>query len=152
MNRPILSFRLAARFRRGAERVEGVLDLPALHVPIDPRLALGGQLDPALERIRTGLRPHRRRLWLRRTVRRGWIVLAAVVLAELALFGVARLVPIEAAPAIGASFPILGLAGLVVLAIRARPSLGEVAIAVDREAGLGDRIASALALAVTVPA
>src|SRR5207253_9526640 len=32
-----------------------------------------------------------------------------------------------------------------------RPSLGETAIAVDREGGLGDRAASALALAVAFP-
>ena len=72
---------------------------------------LAGPLDPELERIRTGLRPHRRRLWIRRIVRRAWIAAAAVAIVELAFWTAARFVPIEAAPAIGAALPILGLVG-----------------------------------------
>jgi hypothetical protein len=151
MTRPSIALRLA-RFRRRRADPAATAERAALHLPVDPRAALSGPLDPALERIRAGLRPHRRRLWTRRIVRRGWIVLAGVMIAELVLFLAARFTPIEAARAIGVSLAVLGLAALAVAAIRARPSLGEAAIAVDREAGLGDRVASALALAVAVPA
>ena len=48
---------------------------------------------------RAALLPHRRRLWLRRLVRRGWIALAAVVVAELVLWTLARFVPLRARPA-----------------------------------------------------
>ncbi|MGH2897770.1 MAG: hypothetical protein ACRDMZ_03790, partial [Solirubrobacteraceae bacterium] len=40
---------------------------------------------------------------------------------------------------------------LLVVSVAARPGLGETAMAVDREGGLGDRAASALALAVAYP-
>ncbi|HSO30340.1 MAG TPA: hypothetical protein VLS28_10585, partial [Candidatus Sulfomarinibacteraceae bacterium] len=125
---------------------------PVFHVPLDPWLVLAGPLDPELDRIRVALRPHRRRLWTRRIVRRAWIAAAAVAVAELGLWTAARFVPLEAAPAIGAAIPVLGLAALAAAAIRARPTVGETAIGVDREGGLGDRVASALALAVAVPA
>ncbi|MEO5965817.1 MAG: hypothetical protein ABIR11_10165, partial [Candidatus Limnocylindrales bacterium] len=46
-------------------------------VPADPA-TLGVALDPALTQLRSGLASHRRRLWLRRSVRRGWYVLAVV--------------------------------------------------------------------------
>ena len=61
------------------------LDTPA-RPPADPRLLVQGPLDPAIEAIRADLRPHRRRLWLRRIVRRAWLVLGATVVAEAALF------------------------------------------------------------------
>ncbi|HUQ44277.1 MAG TPA: hypothetical protein VM451_07730, partial [Candidatus Limnocylindria bacterium] len=120
-------------------------------VPVDPRVALGPDLDPDLLAIRSLLRPHGRRLWLRRVIRRVWIVVAGAVVAQLALWTLARLMPVEVAPTL--SLGILLLAGLVllVLAVSSRPSLGETAIAVDREGGLGDRAASALALAVAFP-
>ncbi|HEX2626684.1 MAG TPA: hypothetical protein VHL56_07230, partial [Candidatus Limnocylindrales bacterium] len=120
-------------------------------VPVDPRAALAGELHPDLVAIRRLLRPFGRRLWLRRIVRRAWIVVASVGLAELVLWTAARFFPIEIAPTLAA---IVGLAGafvLVALAVVARPSIGETALAVDREAGLGDRSASALALAVAYP-
>ena len=120
-------------------------------MPVDPRAALAGELHPDLVAIRRLLRPHGRRLWLRRIVRRGWIVVAAVVLAELVLWTAARFVPIEIAPTLAAVIPLLGGIALLVLAVGSRPSLGETAIAVDREGGLGDRAASALALAVAFP-
>src|SRR6185503_19887453 len=44
-----------------------------------------------------------------------------------------------------------GLGLLLVLAVVSLPSIGETALAVDREADLGDRAASALALAVAFP-
>ena len=74
---------------------------PAPVVPPDPRSAIAGPLDPTLLSIRSALVPHRRRLWLRRIVRRTWIALAAIVVAELLLWTVARFVPIEFAPVIG---------------------------------------------------
>ena len=64
-------------------------------VPADPRAALSGQLDPDLVEIRRLLAPFGRRLWLRRVVRRAWIVVAIAVLAELLLWTVARFVPVE---------------------------------------------------------
>ncbi len=97
--------------------------------------------------IRSGLRRQRRRLWFRRAVRRAWWALAAVLVAEVVLLAVARLVPLEAAPGIAVAVPALALLALLVVAARARPSLGETALAVDAEAGLADRLASALAFA-----
>ena len=119
--------------------------------PVDPRTLLSGPIDPSLERLRSDLAPHRRRLWLRRIARRAWIALAAVAITELVLWTLARLFPIEVAPAVGAGLPVLMLVGLLGAAVAARPSVGETALAVDAEAGLGDRIASALALAAAVP-
>jgi hypothetical protein len=138
---------LRARWRARARRAEAL----ALFVPIDPRAALSGALDPDLLAIRRLLRPFGRRLWLRRVVRRTWLVLAAVVLAELTLWALARVLPLEAAPTVAVALPILGALILLALAVASRPSLGEAAMAVDREGGLGDRAASALALAVAFP-
>ena len=121
-------------------------------IPADPRRVLSGVLDPDLDAIRGRLRPHRRRLWLRRIVRRAWMVVAVVALFELGLWTVARVRPVEIAPALGAALPLVGLVALVIASMSARPSLGETALAVDREGGLGDRTASALALAMAVPA
>src|SRR4029079_1733383 len=45
----------------------------------------------------------------------------------------------------------VGVLTLLGLAVSSRPTMGETAIAVDREAGLGDRAASAPALAVAFP-
>ena len=58
------------RARRGGQHPDRPI------VPLDPRLAIDGPLDPALEAIRSALQPHRRRLWLRRIVRRAWMALA----------------------------------------------------------------------------
>ena len=57
---------------------------------------LDGPLDPELVQLRGSLLPFRRRLWVRRLVRRGWIALAAVVVAELVLWTVARFMPARA--------------------------------------------------------
>ena len=56
------------------------------------------------------------------------------------------------APVIGAAIPVVIALALLVAAVRCRPSLGEAALAVDAEAGLGDRVSSALELAVAFPA
>ena len=139
---PRAPFRLPAR--RPVER--------AVIVPPDPRPIVEGPLDPALQAIRAGLAPHRRRLWLRRIVRRGWIALAAIVGAEVVLWTVARFIPLEAAPILGVAIPVLGLVALLVAVVRARPALGETALAVDAEGVLGDRVSSALELAAAFPA
>ncbi len=74
-------------------------------IPPDPRLHLPAPLDPPLDAIRASLAPHRRRLWFRRIVRRAWVALAAVAIAEVVLWTVARIVPIESAPVIGCRDP-----------------------------------------------
>ena len=125
---------------------------PEAVVPADPRTVLGPPLDPDLEAIRAALGPHRRRLWIRRMVRRAWIALAVLAVAEAVLWTVARFVPLEAAPLIGAAIPIAVALGLLAAIIAARPALGAAALAVDAEAGLGDRVSSALELAVAFPA
>ena len=120
-------------------------------VPPDPRAVLPAPLDPALEAIRSELAGHRHRLWFRRIVRRAWIALALIAILETALWTVARFVPLEAAPVIAAAIPILVALVLLIAVVRARPSVGEVALAVDVEGALGDRVSSALELAVGYP-
>lgn len=98
-------------------RLRGVRGVSAAHpsvVPPDPVAVLDGPLDPELLAVRGALRPHRDRLWFRRLVRRGWIALAAVVVAELVLWTVARFVPLPTAPVIGAAIPVLGLVGWLI--------------------------------------
>ena len=130
------------RLRRPADRVV---------VPADPRESLPAPLDPALEAIRGELAGHRARLWLRRIVRRAWIALAAIAVLEAALWTLARFVPLEAAPLIAVTIPIVVALILLIVVLRARPSIGETALAVDVEGGLGDRVSSALELAVGYP-
>ncbi|MDP9482508.1 MAG: hypothetical protein M3P84_04710, partial [Chloroflexota bacterium] len=120
-------------------------------VPADPG-ASGAGHDPSIAGIRAGLGPFRRRLWIRRIVRRGWLVLALALIAQAALWALARLVPLEHAPVISVSIPAVAAVVLLVLAVVARPSIGETAIAVDVEGGLRDRLTSALALADHSPA
>ena len=119
-------------------------------IPADPA-RLGVELDPDLVALRAGLVGHRRRLWLRRSVRRAWYVLAAVAGIELGLAVAMRVWPIEWAPALAAAIPALGMLVLLVLVVRARPSIGETALAVDAEGGSGDALASALAFAQAKP-
>ncbi|MEJ7697445.1 MAG: hypothetical protein WKF78_12690 [Candidatus Limnocylindrales bacterium] len=121
-------------------------------VPADPRRVLDGSLDPAILAIRSALAGHRRRLWFRRIVRRSWIALAVVAVSEALLWMVARIIPLESASLVAVGLPVLAAVGLLVAAVMARPSIGETALAVDGEGGLGDRISSALELAVAFPA
>jgi hypothetical protein len=136
---------LTHRFRRSTTA-------GAILVPPDPREALDGPLDPALIGLRSAVLPHRRRLWIRRLVRRGWLAIAVLIAAELVLWTVARFVPIESAPLIAAAIPVVVMVGWVVAGVRCRPRVGEAALAIDAEAGLGDRVSSALELAVGFPA
>ena len=119
-------------------------------VPSDPA-TLGVALDPALAELRSTVVCHRRRLWLRRSVRRAWFVLAAVAVAGLVLAVAQRLLPLEHAPIVALALPFVGAIVLLLLVVRARPTLGETAIAVDAEGGAGDRVASALAFAGALP-
>jgi hypothetical protein len=89
---------------------------------------------------------------VRRIVRRAWLAIAGVALAETILLGLARLIPIEALPTLVAAIAIAGVALWLASAVRARPSLGETAVALDGEGRLGDRVSSALSLAVAFPA
>ena len=106
------------------------------YVPTDPA-SLGVELDPALTEIRTGLAGHRRRLWLRRSVRRAWSVVAAVAVAELLLAIAQRMLPIERAPLVALAIPVVGILVLLVLVVRTHPTIGETALAVDSEGGAG---------------
>ncbi|MFL5716620.1 MAG: hypothetical protein ACJ77V_03465 [Chloroflexota bacterium] len=121
-------------------------------MPPDPRASLSGPLDPTLESIRGELGGHRTRLWLRRIVRRAWVAGAAIAVAEAILWTIARFVPLEAAPVIAVTIPIVVALILLIAVLRARPSIGETALAVDVEGRLGDRVSSALELAVGFPA
>jgi hypothetical protein len=87
--------------------------------------------DVDLAAVRALLLQHRNRLWTRRIVRRSWIVVAATLLAEVVLWAVARLAPLEATAAIAVGIPLAGSVGLVLLAMLARPTLGQTALAVD---------------------
>lgn len=79
------------------------------------------------------------------------MAVVAIVGAELVLWLAARIAPLEAAPSVAAAIAVIGLLALLAAAVRARPSLGETALAVDREGRLGDRVTTALALAVALP-
>ncbi|MBI3746501.1 MAG: universal stress protein, partial [Chloroflexi bacterium] len=120
---------LLAAVRRASGRREHALD-PELQVPADPRLVVAGPLDPELDRIRVGLRGHRRRLWTRRIVRRAWIALAVAVGSELVLAIGVRLWPIEDGPAL-ATLIVVGTHGRRGLA---RALMGSVAEATVRYA------------------
>ncbi|HEY6570405.1 MAG TPA: hypothetical protein VIZ22_08955, partial [Candidatus Limnocylindrales bacterium] len=145
---------MARRFRLGrprrAERASHVAPA-AVIIPADPA-RLGVPLDPALTALRAGLVGHRRRLWLRRSVRRAWYVLAGVAVAVVILAIAMRVAPLEWAPQLVAAVPIVGMLILLVLIARARPSIGETALALDAEGGSGDALASALAFAQSMPA
>ena len=135
--------------RRGRRRRIGSA---APVIPPDPRQHLAGPLDPSLDALRASLAPHRRRLWLRRIVRRAWIALAAVVIAEAVLWTLARFVPLEAAPVIGAAIPIIGVLALLVAVVRPDRPSARPRWPSTPKAGLGDRVSSALELAVGFPA
>ena len=121
------------------------------YVPADPARVVAGPMDPTLGRIRSGLVPHRRRLWFRRIIRRAWLVAAGIAAGVLVVAVLQRLFPIPSAMLYAAAIPVLGLLALLVAAVRIRPTIGETAIAVDAEGGTGDRLASALAFAAAMP-
>ncbi len=77
--------------------------------------------------------------------------LAAVAVAELLLAIAQRVLPIEQAPLVALAIPVVGILVLLVLVVRARPTIGETALAVDSEGGAGDAVASALAFASAMP-
>src|SRR5687768_11787610 len=104
-------------------------------------------LDPQLHELRTSLGRFRRRVWLRRMVRHGSVILAVVAAAELALAVVARVFPFEFHVVAALAVALIGLVAFVIDAVRVRPSLAEAALAVDSEDGLSDRVSTALALA-----
>ncbi len=108
-------------------------------------------VDAELRTLRAGLQRQRAALWLRRGVRRAWWAFAAVAVAWVVLLAFARIVPLVALPVLVASVPVVVGAGLLVAVLHARPSLGEAALAVDTEAGLADRVGSALAFAAEPP-
>ena len=105
---------VATAVRRRLRGGPGAREATKAVVPPDPRTVLAGELDPALLGIRAGIAPHRRRLWIRRLVRRAWIALAGIAVAELVLWTVARFIPLESAPALALAIPVLGLAGWLV--------------------------------------
>ncbi|HEY6058749.1 MAG TPA: hypothetical protein VIV06_12005, partial [Candidatus Limnocylindrales bacterium] len=119
--------------------------------PPDPQAVPGAAIDPELGALRAQLLRFRAALWLRRFVRRAWIALAVVAILEVLLWAAARIAPLEFAAVIAAAIPAVVLVGLLAATVRVRPSLGETALAVDREAALGDRVASALALGALLP-
>ena len=67
----------------------------------------------------------------------------SIAVAEAVLWTVARFVPARGrAGRSAAAIPVVVALALLVAAVRARPSLGETALAVDAEGGLGDRVSS----------
>ena len=109
----------------------------AMQAPADPGL-LPAPIDPILLQLRSVLVGHRRGLWLRRAVRRGWMAVASVAAAELVLAVAQRLWPIEEALIVAGAILAGGALGLLALVVRVRPTIGETALAVDAEAGAGD--------------
>ena len=92
----------ARRFRDSTPRVAD----GRRFAPRDPGRAVAST-DPDLRVVRTVLLQQQRRLWLRRIVRRAWAVIAAALLAEVVLWAVARVAPLEAAPVIAVGIPIV---------------------------------------------
>ena len=82
-------------------------------------------LDPELVALTRRLRPFRRRLWLRRVVRDGVRIGAVVAVGLLVLAVIARVIPFEWHAASAIAVVLLGLAAIVVDAIRVRPTLAK---------------------------
>src|SRR4051794_15804775 len=137
--RPLDVLRRSVSGRRAAR--------PGSFLPTEPILDSSVRQDEDLTALWRGLAAYRRRLWLRRIVRRSWIAVAVVALAELGLVIAARLRPIESELAVAAGIPVIAIAALLVVAARIRPGVAETAIAVDAEGRIGDRLGSALAFA-----
>ena len=138
-------------FRPARQTTADASSVPTV-VPADPRLVIDGSLDPSLTSVLGALGPYRQRLWIRRIVRRTWLALAAILIAELVLWTLARFIPITWAPVAALVIPAIGILAWLVAIVRARPGIGETALAVDGEGQLGDRVSSALELATAFPA
>ncbi len=93
------------------------------------------------------LRRLRRRLWWRRAVRSGLLIVAGVVLGIALVQLLARAFPIEAAPWVQAGVAGLGLVAWMIDAVRRRPSLVDAARRADEELGMRQRLGTALELA-----
>ena len=108
-------------------------------------------LDPQLVELRRSLGRFRRRLWLRRIVRDGSLIIAGVVAAQLVLAVIARVIAFEYHLPAAIGVVVVGVVALIIDAIRVRPTLAEAALAVDSEDGLSDRVSTALSLATSAP-
>ena len=97
--------RISTRLTR---RPAGEAPAPVV-VPADPRLVVDGPLDPALTAVLGALGPFRQRLWVRRIVRRTWLALAAILVAELILWTVARFIPVTWVPVAAVVIPAVGM-------------------------------------------
>jgi hypothetical protein len=95
----------------------------------------------------TRLRRLRRRLWWRRAVRSGLLILAAAILGVALVQLLARAFPLEAAPWIQAGVCGVAAVAWVVDAARRRPSLVDAARRADEELGMRQRLGTALELA-----
>ncbi|MGH2418141.1 MAG: hypothetical protein ACRDFY_07385, partial [Candidatus Limnocylindria bacterium] len=93
------------------------------------------------------LRRLRRRLWWRRAVRSGLLIVAAVVLALAVVQLLARAFPLEAAPWIQLGVAGVGLVAWIADGLRRRPTIVEAARRADEELGLRQRLGTALELA-----
>ncbi len=103
--------------------------------------------DPQLTELRRSLGRFRRRVWLRRLVRDGSFIIAAVAAVELVLAVIARVIAFEWHAVAAAVVVAVGVVAFLIDAIRVRPTLAEAALAVDSEDGLKDRVSTALSLA-----
>src|SRR5262245_28216098 len=93
------------------------------------------------------LRSLRRRLWWRRAVRAGVLILAATVLCVALVQLLSRAFPFEWAPLVQLSLAGVGALAWIVQIVRSRPSLGEPARRADEELALRQRLGTALELA-----
>ena len=93
------------------------------------------------------LRSLRRRLWWRRAVRAGILVLAATVLCVALVQLLSRAFPFEFAPYVQIGVVGVGALAWTVMVIRSRPSLVEAARRADEELALRQRLGTALELA-----
>ncbi|MDQ2674573.1 MAG: hypothetical protein M3Y40_07945, partial [Chloroflexota bacterium] len=98
----------------------------------------------AISRLRT----LRRRLWMRRAVRSGLAVLAAVAVGVAFVQLLARAFPLELAPLIQGALIAAGLLAWIGIAVRQRPSIVDAARRADEELDLRQRLGTALELAL----
>ena len=117
-------------------------------------VARPGRSTPRSSRSGPALAPHRRRLWLRRhRPSRPGSPSRSIVVAELVLWTLARFVPLDRRPLVGARDPGRRPARL---ARGGRPGAADASARPRSRstprAGLGDRVSSALELAVGFPA